>query len=393
MNAELDRKLIAANILRYRTQKGWSKKRASREADVSYRTYLNVESLETDFQLETVRKIAQGLGVRLVDLLRPTSQLKQVRFRADNSLRKRPEILARVGLRLERYNKLAEMLDETCPSVIESLEIADRPNSQDEARRRAEDAAREVRAAFELRENEPIRDICGLLEANGIRVYPYDSSTDAFFGLAVAPSEGGPAVVVNVFEQISVERWIFTAAHELGHLVLHADSFDVDETCEQADQEADANWFAAAFLMPLSLFRREWEQTCGLEFVDRVFKLKRMFRVSYLTILKRLDREFDYHAEDRFHRAFARKFDRSLREDRTVEPDPLSPNAFAESYKSAEPEGLSAHDFVEDGYIRLVRQALDRELISLSKAAEMLETSLTEMRHLASQWRSNTDCR
>jgi hypothetical protein len=33
-------------------------------------------------------------------------------------------------------------------------------------------------------------------------------------------SDGGPAVVVNVWGRLSVERWIFTAAHELGHLMI-----------------------------------------------------------------------------------------------------------------------------------------------------------------------------
>jgi len=33
-----------------------------------------------------------------------------------------------------------------------------------------------------------------------------------------------------VWERLSVERWIFTAAHELGHLLLHLDAYDVSKT-------------------------------------------------------------------------------------------------------------------------------------------------------------------
>lgn len=50
--------------------------------------------------------------------------------------------------------------------------------------------------------------------------------SDDFFGLLIGPTDGGPAVVVNVWDGISVERWILTAADELGHLVPHLGSYD-----------------------------------------------------------------------------------------------------------------------------------------------------------------------
>src|SRR5690554_2090535 len=139
-----------------------------------------------------------------------------------------------------------------------------------------------------FRAKEVIRDICGLLSANGVKVLPYQASADAFFGLSVGAEDGGPAVVVNVFERISVERWIFTAAHELGHIVMHRGSFDVNEKAEEKSEENEANWFASEFLMPDILFRKEWSETRGLDLVHRVFKLKRIFRVSYQTVLRRL---------------------------------------------------------------------------------------------------------
>ncbi len=71
-----------------------------------------------------------------------------------------------------------------------------------------------------LKAQDPILDICELFENNGIRVRLLNRATDAFFGLSVGPEESGPAVVVNAWERISVERWIFTAAHELGHLLF-----------------------------------------------------------------------------------------------------------------------------------------------------------------------------
>ncbi|MDD9984029.1 MAG: ImmA/IrrE family metallo-endopeptidase [Gammaproteobacteria bacterium] len=71
----------------------------------------------------------------------------------------------------------------------------------------------------------------------------------------------GPAVVVNTWDRISVERWIFTAAHEFGHLLLHPDENrrDATELPVQAEREADV--FASEFLMPETAFATEWEET------------------------------------------------------------------------------------------------------------------------------------
>lgn len=56
----------------------------------------------------------------------------------------------------------------------------------------------------------------------------------------------------------------FTIAHELGHLYLH--SRDIDKTeiifnrFGSGRLEWEANWFAAAFLMPAALFKEKYEE-------------------------------------------------------------------------------------------------------------------------------------
>jgi predicted transcriptional regulator len=73
----------------------------------------------------------------------------------------------------------------------------------------------------------------------------------------------------------SLERDRFTVAHELGHLFLHYPMVNrenprvcmvatrwVDETDQvQRRAEWEANWFAAAFLMPSAAFREEYRRT------------------------------------------------------------------------------------------------------------------------------------
>ncbi|ADG07796.1 protein of unknown function DUF955 [Kyrpidia tusciae DSM 2912] len=83
-----------------------------------------------------------------------------------------------------------------------------------------------------------------------------------------AQEDGGPAIVVNTWDRISVERRIFSAAHELGHLLLHLSVYRVEEESEVKAQENEANLFASHFLMPLSqtytnlTLRRIWVRDC-----------------------------------------------------------------------------------------------------------------------------------
>jgi Zn-dependent peptidase ImmA (M78 family) len=93
---------------------------------------------------------------------------------------------------------------------------------------------------------------------------------------------------VNTWDRISVERWIFTAAHELGHLLLHLDAYQVDKLEEDVGEEKEADIFAAHFLMPDHVFKKELAEASGLSWYDRVFKLKRLFRVSYRSVLYRI---------------------------------------------------------------------------------------------------------
>lgn len=104
-------------------------------------------------------------------------------------------------------------------------------------RERASQAAHFARRTLGIPEDEPIRDLYGFVEQAGIKLLLIQLAFDDFFGLSVAKSSGGPAIVVNVWERISVERRIFTTAHELGHLLLHFDGYDVNEAEENEAAE------------------------------------------------------------------------------------------------------------------------------------------------------------
>lgn len=376
---------IAVNLRRLRAARDLSQAEVAEAAGLSRVGYRNLESGASVPRVETLQALARALEVPLQELVTPVRILRKVRFRSLKRLNSREHVLAVVGQRLGDFVELEEMLDERVSAVLP--QAADRRR---DAMRRAREAATAARAHFQLGEDEPVRDISGLFESNGIKVLPVQVASDAFFGLSVGEDDGGPAVVVNTWERISVERWIFTTAHELGHLILHLADYDVTETEEQPGQEQEANLFASHFLMPDAVFQREWAETYGLRFVDRVLKVKRMFRVSYKTVLYRLSETTPEGASiwPRFQMEWKRRFGRSLlKED---EPQALAADAFAagypEEHRADEPERLSAIDFAESRLLGLVRKAVEREDITLARGAEILDLSLPQMRDLSAAW-------
>lgn len=371
---------LAANLRRLREARRLTQAQLAEAAGLSRVGYRNIESGDSEPRVATLEALAASLGVELRDLLAPVAELRQVRFRAMKRLNDRAQILAGVARWLDDFNWLEELLEEKPPSL--DLQQRDDPNP--------EAAAAAARKKLKIGREEPIRDICGLLEARGIKVFPTRRASASFFGLSVGPGDGGPAVVVNTWERISVERWIFTAAHELGHLVLHPGDYDVTELVEEEPRELEANLFAAHFLMPDGVFCKEWQETGGLPFIDRVLKVKRIFRVSYKTVLYRLSNRLggNVNVWARFQADYKRRHGQTLLKEE--EPEALSADAFKasfpESRRSGEPHELSPADFREDRLWLLVRRAVESGAISLGRGAEILNLSTREMRALSSSW-------
>lgn len=379
---------ISLNLRRLRSTRGLSQQRLAENIGISRIAYRNIENGISMPKVSTLQDIAKALDVKLQDLVTPTVSISAIRFRAQKKMARREQIVVDVSRWLEDFNDLENRLNEKV--AYRFSDLVNRFSAEKPGLERSISAASEARNVLGLTENEPIKDICGSLESNGIKVYPLRLASDAFFGLSVAASEGGPAIVVNVWERISVERWIFSAAHELGHLLLHLDAYDVTKTIEDKEQETEANAFASYFLMPNNAFISEWQDTYGLPFVDRVLKVKRIFGVSYRTVLYRLATTSDLGGEAwvRFQGNYSKRYGRTLQ--REDEPAALLADSFRatfpEIHGAHEPERLSEKDFVEDRLARLVRIAIERREISMDRGAEILRLNLKEMRDLVASW-------
>jgi Zn-dependent peptidase ImmA (M78 family)/DNA-binding XRE family transcriptional regulator len=362
--------VLARNLRRLRAAKGFSQRVLADNAGLSLPAIKNIELAKSEPRMRTVQAMAKALEVKLQELFLPVRELRTVRFRSARRMQNRENVLAEVAKWLDDFNYLEEILNKHKSFSLSPI------RAQCSSDRLAE-AAGLCRDKLGLKTKEPIHDICGLLEHAGVKVFPVHMTSDSFFGLSVGEADGGPAVVVNVWERISVERRIFSAAHELGHLMLHPGAYDVTEVAESKEEEQEADRFAGHFLMPNQGFRKEWKEAAGLHFVDRVFKVKRIFRVSYKTVLSRLleNGVVDRSIWMKFNTAYQQRFNRRL----TFKEEPMG-------LEAAEPFGMKHFDFFENRFRRLTREAVEKDLISLSRGAEMLRIGIEEMQDLLRNW-------
>ena len=371
---------IAVNIARLRLDRQLTQEDLAAKAKLSRVALGKIERGSVVPRARTLDALAKALAVPVGELVTPVQSLESVRFRARAQVHAREQILAEVSKWLDAYAGLEAALGERPPFRFKKVLAPRRRGNPGKT-------ARAARQAVGLGPKEPVRDICGLLEENGVKLLLLETNRDSFFGLSVGTRDRGPAVVVNTWDRISVERWIFTAAHELGHLLLHQDEYQREATDLPTETEREADTFASEFLMPEKAFAAEWDETCGHSLLVRVLKVKRIFRVSYKTVLYRLvesGRETSdvWRAFQGQHRGH---FGKTLR--KTDEPEALHKSEFAWNWsRSGEPAGLSEHDFIEDRLSRLVRRALEEERISLGRAAEILGLTRDEMRQKAREW-------
>lgn len=126
----------------------------------------------------------------------------------------------------------------------------------------------------------PIDNIVSLFEKNGIIVMFLDvDDMEKFDGLTMFTMNQAPIIWIN--RNIPNDRKRFSLAHELGHLVMHLRSENLEKPEEQ--KEIEANEFAGEFLMPDSQCR---EDLIGLKYKDLGMK-KYYWKVSKAAIIYR----------------------------------------------------------------------------------------------------------
>jgi len=252
--------------------------------------------------------------------LRSTRQLDRSRAEA------RAFFVSEVADCLIRRVKLPEL------TLPKDLHIGD-DTSQETIERRAE----ALRSHWGL-SGSPIPNMVRLLEVHGIivtRCTVECAGVDAFSRWF----RPGPIVVLNSTK--SLDRLRFDAAHELAHLLLHA---DVEPGNKVLEDQAHA--FAAAFLMPRSVIREQLPQRFD---PFRYGHLKRIWGVSVQALLRRA-RDLRRMSDATYRRAMITLSQMNERTNERSFPLPGTERAvlLRKALEALEPQSYTIHDLAAE---------------------------------------------
>ena len=138
-----------------------------------------------------------------------------------------------------------------------------------------EKIARSVRASLNIPPG-PIFNLTETLERNGYIVVPHDFGSSQIDGFSQRPPH--PPCFLHINSELPPDRWRWTLAHELGHLVMHFEPMEPPKLVEE-----QANLFAAELLAPAHEIGPMLD---GLTF-HKLGGLKRMWKISMQSLITR----------------------------------------------------------------------------------------------------------
>lgn len=222
---------------------------------------------------ELLRRIAQVLRLPISFFTEAVEfhNLPQTFFRKYNIGQVQTKaVRAKVNLLRRQLGTLLEAvepLEDRVPRVV----LEDYPGTVDRL-------ARELRIHWNVRPG-PIANLTALVEKMGVLVLECDFGTARVDAVSVRENELPPIVLMN--PSMPGDRWRFTLAHEIGHLVMHHGRFLGMST---VDIESEAHRFASALLMPAEEISGQF---IGRLTLDRLASLKTKWKVSMQALIMR----------------------------------------------------------------------------------------------------------
>lgn len=299
--------------------------------------------------------LSQTLALSIGYFMSPMqARLDGVEFRkkAGTTARDRARVEAEVLQQVERYLMIEEILQ---------LDSASWNNPLPEHQRRlitdveqSEVLAAQVRAAWKLGV-DPILNLTQLLEQHGIKVLilPLPECVDGLTCLVHRPERDVvPCIVIN--RAGNLERRRMTLAHELGHRLI--------DPASSVNDEVAAKRFASAFLIPAEHLRLEIGEHRHAFGYRELIQLKRLYQVSAAAMLVRCEQLGIIS-----HSGFIHTLQTVARGWRKSEPEPL------------ELPGQQGQLEAPERFERLCYWALSEGMISLPKAAELLQMPVDEI--------------
>lgn len=275
----------------------------AKEIEVSKQAVSQFETGSSEPKGETIFRIVKSLSFPLQYFTienHETMNVSHTFFRAllSTSALEKNSYIEKSKLVVQIYDYLSEKLE--FPSInLPRYNIPDFIDLDS-----MEQLTQQVREYWKLG-NGPIWNVIDVLEQNGfiVSVLKHDSvKIDGFTQIDVHDGIQRFCVMLEN-EKKSMARRNFSAAHELGHIILHSGlpMSDLDNT-DKAEQEIQANLFASCFLLPKDQFirdlkspldydyylglKRKWHVSIKAMF-NRAYKLDLINYDEYVTLLKK----------------------------------------------------------------------------------------------------------
>jgi Zn-dependent peptidase ImmA (M78 family) len=220
----------------------------------------------------------------------------------------------------------------------------------------AESAAEKVRDAWKLG-RDSLPNVFEMLDSNGIKSLAVDApdSFDGFSGWA----DGHPIVVVGNWLDRDLPRKRFTTLHEIAHILIHP-----NDVIERKEREKCCHRFAGAMLMPRKAFETAWGGYRRHISLKELKDLKRRWGMSIAAIMRRAS-DLDLLDPQLYQRFLV--------------------TSRSKGWHRKEPGDYLGVE-VSHRFEQLVLRAAGENLITMSKAAALLNQPQAELRGLLSDF-------
>jgi Zn-dependent peptidase ImmA (M78 family)/DNA-binding XRE family transcriptional regulator len=370
---------IGRNLKAAREIAGKSQEELAAELDISRATLSGFENGHVAIDSAKLLRASKILGLPVTDFFKDREEELALLFRAAEEAIPKADVRSKLGQFCEAYRELEEIAG-VADTLLLPPEYTYFPHLHSKYVMFATQVALSERERLGLGLYDPIENIFRLLDENGVRLLALKVEQDGLYGLSGFSKQYGLCIFVNT--QNTVERNVFTAAHEYGHLLMHRPFYrnvDLSEGNERDPElEEMADIFAANFLVPEVGLRDVWAKNTGRKEVkleDIVF-LKHHFRVSTKVIIRRL-KDIGLISEKESEELMTRAY--KAQPDEKVEYAPLKGQNI----------DLIAEWTSVSRFFYLARKAALSGLISIGKLGELMGKNVLEVRSLVQQWRKD----
>ena len=299
----------------------------------------------------TLIAMADALAVELDYFLRPFSfdvDNLEVSFRKKSSVGAKDVSALKVQIQddIERYLEVEEVLGREIPKMCD-IDVPQIKTSAD-----MEQCAKKAREVWGLGKDS-IANVDDMLEANGIKVI-YTAAPEGFDGVSGIVNGIHYIIVLNKNKN-HTERRRLTSLHELGHLLFNN---KFSNALTQHEKENLCNAFANEMLLPSEKLQLYFGGKTKIAF-EELFAFGETYGISADAIVHKLH-EMGIISDKRYKTFYIRKNQNPALKARVEES----------RYRENTPKRFES----------MVYSALAQKLITISKAASLLNCSVNEVR-------------